>query len=194
MEIISRLEKSKKESIDEIELRCFFGILLHLGYVKKNDVEIDRIWSPSDSQHSDLASAAMSRSRFQIISTHICFDNMNTRLERCLQSKMYKIEDIFNVFRQNIQSAVCPGANLCVDETLYSYRGRCPIKQFIPSKPAKYGIKIWSLVDNDTKYLLDAVVYQGKEPNAERTAKVRKKVHLLIFLFNVKIMHVFSNV
>jgi len=32
----------------------------------------------------------------------------------------------------------------------------------MPSKPAKYGIKFWSVVDTQTKYLLKSYFYQGK--------------------------------
>jgi len=34
-----------------------------------------------------------------------------------------------------------------IDETLVVFRGRCPFKMYIPSKPANYGIKVFSLVD-----------------------------------------------
>lgn len=47
------------------------------------------------------------------------------------------------------------------------------------SKPAKYGIKLWSLVDNSTKYLLDVDVYLGKSINdAKNDKQVGKNVVL----------------
>ena len=182
-----RLTELKIKHTDPIELRCFLGVLLHLGYVKKNDVEVERIWSAIDSQHSDFA---LTRNRFQEISVNIRFDDIHTRLERCFQSKLYKIDEIFNLFRKNIKRALDPGSNLCVDETLYSYRGRCPFKQYIPSKPAKYGIKLWSIVDNQTKYLLDALVYQGKEINTTATAQhATNRSRVRIFCTNKEKMY-----
>ena len=35
--------------------------------------------------------------------------------------------------------------NITENEQLIGFRGRCPFKQCIPSKPSKYGIKIWTL-------------------------------------------------
>ena len=40
--------------------------------------------------------------------------------------------------------------------------GRCPFKQYLPSKPSKYGVKFWCLVDSRTSYLLDTDIYLGK--------------------------------
>ena len=71
-----------------------------------------------------------------------------------------------NIFNSNIKQAFEPGENLCIDETLYSYRGRCPFKQYMPKKPAKYGIKINCVVDVETSYLANFEVYTGKsDPN-----------------------------
>jgi hypothetical protein len=44
---------------------------------------------------------------------------------------------------------------------MVAYKGRSPIKQYIPSKPHKWGYKIWCLASDD--YLLHFEVYQGKE-------------------------------
>jgi hypothetical protein len=44
---------------------------------------------------------------------------------------------------------------------MVAYKGRSPIKQYIPSKPHKWGYKIYGLASDD--YLLHFEVYQGKE-------------------------------
>ena len=40
---------------------------------------------------------------------------------------------------------------------------RCPFIQYIPPKPAKFGIKFWMLCDATTYYVLRAFSYAGKE-------------------------------
>ncbi|CAH1999335.1 unnamed protein product [Acanthoscelides obtectus] len=47
--------------------------------------------------------------------------------------------------------------------TVGSKDGRCPFKQYIPSKPAKYGVKIWTLCDSKTSYAYKLQIYTGKE-------------------------------
>jgi hypothetical protein len=61
-----------------------------------------------------------------------------------------------------------PGTNVTVDEQLVGFRGRCPFKQYIPKKPAKYGVKIWTLCDSASSYSLKAQVYTGKPPGGTR--------------------------
>ncbi|KAJ8386982.1 hypothetical protein AAFF_G00161590 [Aldrovandia affinis] len=54
------------------------------------------------------------------------------------------------------------GPNVTVDERLVAFRGHCPFKQYMPSKPAKYGIKIWAACDANSSYALNLQVYTGK--------------------------------
>ena len=61
-----------------------------------------------------------------------------------------------------------PGPDFCVDEQLLAFRGRCGFRQYIPSKPAKYGIKIWWCCDSQTCYLLNGEVYLGRQPGQQR--------------------------
>ena len=55
------------------------------------------------------------------------------------------------------------GPSITVDEQLVCFRGRCPFKQYIPSKPGKYGIKIWTICDSTCSYTLKMQVYTGKD-------------------------------
>lgn len=52
-----------------------------------------------------------------------------------------------------------------MDEMLEGFRGRCSFRQYIPSKPNKYGIKIQALVDSRTFYTSKMEVYVGTQPD-----------------------------
>jgi len=54
-----------------------------------------------------------------------------------------------------------PSQHLALDEAMVAFKGRSPIKQYIPSKPHKWGYKIYCLSSED--YLLRFEVYAGKE-------------------------------
>ena len=43
------------------------------------------------------------------------------------------------------------------------FRGRFGAKQYIPSKPQKYGIKAFTMADSDRGYMLDILVYTGAD-------------------------------
>jgi hypothetical protein len=54
-----------------------------------------------------------------------------------------------------------PSQYLTLDESMVAYKGRSTIKQYIPSKPHKWGYKIYCLANES--YLLHFEVYEGKE-------------------------------
>ena len=54
---------------------------------------------------------------------------------------------------------------MAIDETLYSYRGRIGIKQFNPSKPAKYGLIYRSLCNSTIPCTYFTLPYAGKLNN-----------------------------
>ncbi|XP_051574823.1 piggyBac transposable element-derived protein 4-like [Myxocyprinus asiaticus] len=56
------------------------------------------------------------------------------------------------------------GPHVTVDECLVAFRGRCPFRQYIPSKPAKYVIKIWAAYEAQTNYAWNMQMYTGKSP------------------------------
>lgn len=53
--------------------------------------------------------------------------------------------------------------NCTIDEMLEPFRGRCPFRQFIKSKPAKYGLKIYALADSKTFFANKMEVYCGRQ-------------------------------
>ena len=48
---------------------------------------------------------------------------------------------------------------------LHPFRGRCSFVQYIPSKPAKYGVKIFALYDAKTFHTSNLEIYCGKQPD-----------------------------
>ena len=154
------LRNEKITLISPVEIRGFIGLLLLLGLLKKNDVDVSSIWDKESLHYVHWAAASFSRDRFKLICRYLTLDDVDKRHVRV--SKTFKVSEIFEIYQSNCFQALEPGSDICVDEQLYSFRGRCPIKQYMPSKPAKYGIKFWSVVDTQTKYLLKSFVYQGK--------------------------------
>ena len=65
---------------------------------------------------------------------------------------------------------------MTVDEELVCFRGRCPFRQCIPSKPGKYGIKIWRKYEANTAYAWKMQVYTGKNPAVGRDVYQGAKV------------------
>lgn len=52
-----------------------------------------------------------------------------------------------------------------VDEAMIAYTGRRGTKQYVPFKPTKRGIKVWTRADPSNGFVNDFQVYTGKDGN-----------------------------
>jgi len=94
-----------------------------------------------------------------MLSRTIRFDN---RVTRTRGDKLAPIRTVWDKWVERLPLFYNPGPNVTVDERLVAFRGRCPFKQYMPSKPAKYGIKIWAATDAKSSYALNMQVYTGR--------------------------------
>lgn len=148
--------------VDSTEIEAYIGLLLILGALHGSKEAIDMLWCQDISYCRPIIPAAMSRDRFKQITSFLRFDNFQTRQERKLVDKLAPIRDIFDIFTSNCKKSLNPGDHLCVDEQLVPFRGKAPFRVYMKSKPDKYGIKIWALVDCTTSYIANMQVYLGK--------------------------------
>lgn len=145
---------------------AFFGILMHSGAEKSNLVQAKDLFHEPN---MPFYRAVMSLKRFEQLCRFLRFDDSRTRLERLRVDKLAPIRHISNLFEQNLTSAFVPSLDLCIDEQLVTTKNRCCFRQFIPSKPGKYGIKIFWLVDSKTNCPVSAEIYLGTQPNNSRS-------------------------
>lgn len=71
-----------------------------------------------------------------------------------------------------------PSKELCIDEQLLTTRNRCSFRQYIPSKPGKYGIKIFWVVDSKLNFPVAAEIYLGTQPNENRSTGIAHELVL----------------
>ena len=152
--------------VDDTEITAFIGLNLLAGLHKSNHEPISTLWSEKEGRSVYIAT--MSRNRFTDILRYLRFDNRATREERRATDKLAAFRDFWTLFQAQLRKFYIPGTDLCVDEQLVAFRGRCSFRQYIPSKPAKYGIKIWWCCDAQTSYPLNGQVYLGKQPDQPR--------------------------
>jgi hypothetical protein len=72
-----------------------------------------------------------------------------------------RVRALIHSLQHSFPRHYAPSRCLTLDEAMVAFKGRSPIKQYIPSKPHKWGYKIYCLASDD--YLLHFEVYQGKE-------------------------------
>lgn len=154
----SKIDPLCHKHIDIVELNAIFGLLYYAGVHKMSKCKVMNLWSV----HSlPLFKAAMQRNRFVFIVQCLRFDDKTTRAERKANDHFTHIREIWNLFIKNCIDNYEPGFNTTIDEQLLSFRDRCVFKMYIPSKPDKYDLKIISLNDAETHYMINAIPYCG---------------------------------
>ena len=129
------------ENLDAITLEAYIGILLLAGAYRSHGESTKSLWNPETGR--PIFSAAMSLKTFCCICRVLRFDKSDRRARRA-DDKLAPIRDFWERWEEILSKFYNPGTNLTVDEQLVGFRGRS-FKQYMPSKPAKYGIKIWTL-------------------------------------------------
>ena len=114
----------------------------------------------------------MSRNRCRKIMRFLRFDLRSTMLARLQTDKFALISDIWNRFVDNSISCYKPGENITIDEQLFLTKSRCRFIQYMPNKPDKFGIKFWLAVDVESKYILNANPYLGKDESRPSTQRL----------------------
>jgi hypothetical protein len=67
------------------------------------------------------------------------------------------------------------GKMCTIDEMMIRYKGTyCPLRQYMPQKPQKWGIKIWCMACSFTKYVWNFAVYCDKNEETEEVACARR--------------------
>ncbi|GBP76074.1 PiggyBac transposable element-derived protein 4 [Eumeta japonica] len=144
----------------EEELTALFGLLLLSAAKKDNHLTSLELFDPVFSGTRYIS--VMSRERFDFLLNCLRFDDKSTRDERKAQDKFAPIREWWEVFIQICRDSYKAGSYLTIDDQLLGFRGRCPFRMYIPSKPNKYGLKILMLCDSKTNYMLNAMPYVGK--------------------------------
>lgn len=168
-------EKTRKtwKPITSEELDAFLGVVLAAGVHHSNNEHVSEMWK---SEALPIYRAALSKDRFQAILRFIRFDDYQTREERRTHDKAAPIRVIWEKLNDNLRKYYTPGDSVTVDEQLYAYRGRTKFTQYMPNKPAKYGIKIWWICDANSSFPLHGQIYTGKSADSLREVGVGERV------------------
>ncbi|XP_067121737.1 piggyBac transposable element-derived protein 4-like [Centruroides vittatus] len=146
------------------EIKALIGLFYLAAYKKVNRCHVNEMWT-TDGTGFEIARTAMSERRFRFLLANLRFDDKQTRGERLKFDKLAAVRTFLDVFTNNCIKNYNVSEYCTVDEKLEGFRGRCGFRQYIPSKPNKYGIKIFLLVDSKTFYTHNLEVYCGKQPD-----------------------------
>lgn len=84
-------------------------------------------------------------------------------MQRQATHKFALVRDVWDMFMACCEDNYAPHENLTIDDQLLPFRGKCPFRMYIPTKPAKCGIKIFMVNDVKSKYMLKGIPYLEKQ-------------------------------
>ena len=136
----------------------FFSIILNMGLVEMPHLQ--DYWSTSWVSEVPFFGKLMCRDRFNLIFWLL---HVSCESDGATPRRIDKVKNVLDMLIPKFQASYNPSHSLSVDETMVGFRGRFGAKQYIPSKPKKYGIKAFTMADSDHGYLLNILVYTGAD-------------------------------
>lgn len=147
---------------DENEIKCLIGLLYLAGVNRSGHQNLEDLWR-TNGLGIDIFHATMTMKRFFFLLRCIRFDDYRDRQSRKEIDNFAAFREIFELFLANCENNYTLSEYTTIDEQLVAFRGRCPFRVYIPSKPAKYGLKIQTICDSQTWYTLNMELYTGKQ-------------------------------
>lgn len=118
----------------------------------------------ADGMGFEIFRLTMPLQRFKLLLQNFRLDDKATRLERQKYDKLAAVRTFYDKFNANLPKYFSLSQYATVDEMLWGFRGRCGFRVYMPSKPNKYGIKVYSLVDAKMFYTAKLELYVGQQP------------------------------
>ena len=149
---------NKPLNLDRNELEQFIGTLFVMSLTKITNT---RLYWATGFAMNDI-SDYFSRNRWQCIKWNLHCANNDEILPRDHPNydPLFKIRPLITHLQKKFRS-IPPSQMMCVDEQLVSFKGQSYMKQYIPSKPHKWGFKVFALCDT-AGIQYDFEVYTGK--------------------------------
>ena len=66
-----------------------------------------------------------------------------------------------------------PTCNNAIDEAMIPFKGKSGVKQYMPKKPTKRGIKVWVRADSENGFFCDFDIYVGASASPEKGLRAR---------------------
>ncbi|XP_028428447.1 piggyBac transposable element-derived protein 4-like [Perca flavescens] len=159
---------------DVTELRGYLGLLPLAGVHRSRNEALESLWHEESGRA--IFRGTMLLKRFHALSRVLQFDDHETRGAKRASDKLPAIREVWDAWVRELPRLYNPGPDVTVDEQLVPFRGRCSFRQYMPSKPARYGLKSWVACDAGSSYAWNMQVYTGKsvsgEPERNQGARV----------------------
>ena len=140
------------------EMMIVMGCVFAMCYNKLPAMHM--YWSTKSSLGNSAISNGISRNRFQKLFAKLYFADPKKPQDA---SKTYYMDELLACLKSMFTNARSNTTYRSRDESMTKFKGRSSLKQYIPLKPIKKGIKLWTRCVAKTEYVHDTNIYRGKE-------------------------------
>lgn len=150
------------------EFRTWLGLYFAMGIVQK--AMLHSYWEKTGVTTTPAFGKVMTRDRFLSILRFVHFVDNNLELprENPDHDRLFKVRPVLNEIRRQFQQNYIPSREIAIDETMVKFKGRKFFRQFLPSKPIRFGFKLFTLAESKSGYIWDFEVYTGRKGEVEQ--------------------------
>ena len=166
-----KFQKWTKISVEE--MKAFLGFSILMGICQLPSIK--DYWKKNEYLHYSPIADRIPRDRFLDISRYVHFTDNATLQPRGSSGhdRLGKVRPIINHLSVKFSELYHPHKEVAVDEAMVKFQGRSSLKQYMPMKPVKRGIKVWVLGDSHTGYFSKFDIYCGKSSSSEKNLATR---------------------
>ena len=142
------------KKITREELRAYLGFCILMGIAHLP--AFDDYWSTDPTLHYSPIADRISRDRFREISCYLHFVDNTTLPEWGSPGydHLGKVRPVIGLLSERFTELYEPHREVAVDEAMIKFTGRSSVKQYMPMKPIKRGIKVYA-----TSHLYTRIVH-----------------------------------
>lgn len=171
----SRVKMWKETDIEE--MRTFLGFMILQSITVKPEYKL--YFSRRESIETPFFLRIFTEKRFHLLLKFLHFVDNSTIDTALPNQKLAKLAPVLDHLKEKFMTVYIPEKNIAIDESLIGWKGRLGWKQYIPSKPKRFGIKLFSLCESSSGYLYNFLFYTGadtaygnKYANEPKTSRV----------------------
>ena len=156
-----RYRKWDKVEVDD--MYAYFGIMIMMGLVELPSLH--NYWQRDPLFHCPAIAERMARDGFLEIHKYLHFVNNGGLIPPGDPGydRLCNVRGVLDMIEEKFASLYNPSRENAIDEAMVPYKGRSSLKQYMPKKPVRRGLKVWMRADSNNGYVSQFQVYVGKE-------------------------------
>ena len=177
------------EKVTREEIRAYLGFSILMGVAHLP--ALDDYWSSNPTLHYSPTADRISRDRFREISRYLHFVDNASLPERGSPGydRLGKVRPVIDHLTKTFNDLYEPHREVAVDEAMINFTGRSSVKQYMPMKPVKRGIKVNTWHTDHKSVHIDIQTHGCCSHTHMYSAFTQNHMHIIPTLFHKQTNH-----